>query len=81
MSSFEGMENNLKYKVLSREDMGWTEDEWSNFWIDMYQMSKGQCAPRPSMFQSIDQNGIISESTKPQSRTVILKKDNWGGNK
>lgn len=66
---FGGMYNG-KLKVYSAKDLGWTEDEYSNFMIDCFELMKQQ--DMPDKFQL-----AIGPIELAESVTITLTKDDF----
>lgn len=61
------MENNFKpnCKIVTRFDLGWTEDEYNNFMIDCFQlMNKEQDLPEENAVPAIVGNSVTITITK-----------------
>ena len=74
------MENNLKYRKLTIQEAGWTEDEFNNFLIDMWRVINKEINAEPAMYEIFDAlTGKVVLSPEPATITITLKEGTYNG--
>ena len=74
------MENEFKNsKVVTRFDLGWTEDEYNDFMIDLFCKRDDIKENETVKFWHFGSNGEIIEIDKPSSKpiTITLNRNNF----
>ncbi len=68
---------NDNFKHVTHIDLGWSEDTYNNFLIDLWECYNKKSPQNPTMYQYFDAiTGEVHESETPITCTVALKKSN-----